>query len=377
MKKIALLSDGWKRFVTYSWTDGITRRIKELGLDACLYQFNTNGNWSHDAKYNSGEYELFYFPDVKNYDGIIFDCSNMTDREQIDRIVEHLKTFDIPVVSISYAVEGFYYVGNDNKKLFRSILDHLHDVHGCKRYVFAGGPDYNYENQMRFEAFQEAMADYGIPLTEDMYMFDDFDFDSGVRYMEDWIKKKKPFPDAFVCANDNIATGMCSAADRHGLKIPDDFIVTGFDNLEKAAYYYPQITTVEHNRGNIGKNAVQILADLWEGKKVEPFSYLFSECIPGESCGCPNNGLVQYRHYIKCQIEWNVTQDREDEEVMVLENQIMECEDIPELCQRFSHYIQNQDCDGVYFIFDQDLLHAQLNTHFPTDGYDRSRLVVG
>ena len=56
MKKIALISDGWKRLVTYSWVDGIMWNAKELGEEICLYQFNTNGNWSHDKKYNDGEY---------------------------------------------------------------------------------------------------------------------------------------------------------------------------------------------------------------------------------------------------------------------------------------------------------------------------------
>lgn len=32
---------------------------KELGEEICLYQFNTNGNWSHDKKYNDGEYKLY------------------------------------------------------------------------------------------------------------------------------------------------------------------------------------------------------------------------------------------------------------------------------------------------------------------------------
>ena len=45
----------------------------------------------------------------------------------------------------------------------------------AKSFVFAGGPPYHYENRMRFEAFKEALSDYGIPLTADMYMFGDFD----------------------------------------------------------------------------------------------------------------------------------------------------------------------------------------------------------
>ena len=50
MKKIALLADGWRRYVTYSWVEGIMEGSKELGLDVCLYFYNTNGTWSANGK---------------------------------------------------------------------------------------------------------------------------------------------------------------------------------------------------------------------------------------------------------------------------------------------------------------------------------------
>ena len=55
MKKIALLADGWRRYVTYSWVEGIMEGSKELGLDVCMYFYNTNGTWSQDPKFNKGE----------------------------------------------------------------------------------------------------------------------------------------------------------------------------------------------------------------------------------------------------------------------------------------------------------------------------------
>lgn len=374
MKKIALLSDGWKRLVTYSWMDGITGRIKELGLDICLDQYNTNGNWSLDEKYNTGEYSLYSLPDLKVYDGIIFDCSNMTDKKQIDRIVQYLKSLSVPVVSISYAVDGFYYVGNDNKALFRNVIDHMVRVHHSKSFAFAGGPIDNYENQMRYEAFEEAMDAYGIKVPKDHIMFGDFDFLTGERYFEEWLQSGKAFPDVFICANDNIAAGLCSAAMRHDYEIPKDFCVTGFDNLDKAAYFKPQITTVEHNRGNIGKTAVQVLVDLWDGKKVPEYSYLYSECIPGESCGCPNSGRIDYRIYIKWMIEASVHKDHNDEEVMILERNLKDCNSFQVLFSSFANYIENLGCDGVYLYADHALLEASIEPDFRTDGYELSRM---
>lgn len=376
MKRIALLSDGWKRMVTYSWMNGIMMKVKELGIDVCLDQFNTNGNWSLDERHNAGEYNLYQLPDLSKYDGIIFDCSNMTDQKQIDRIVNRLKTVSVPVVSISYAVDGFYYVGNDNKRLFRKVLDHMHDCHNCKSYVFAGGPAYNYENRMRYEAFIEAMNDYGIEVNPENILFGDFDFGSGEQYFQEWLDSGKAFPDCFICANDNIAAGLCSAAIKNNFSIPEDFRVTGFDNLDKAAYFLPQIMTVEHNRGNIGKNAVQILLDLWEGKEVPAFTYLYSECIPGESCGCPNSGRVDYRIYIKWQIELAVKRDYNEENIMVLEKKLKDCENYKQIFSKFSDYIENLGCDGLYLVMDERLLEAPIQENFETSGYNMERMKV-
>ena len=59
MKKIALITDGWKRYVTYAWVVGIMEGAKKQDVDISLYTFNTNGNLSHDGKYNEGEYALY------------------------------------------------------------------------------------------------------------------------------------------------------------------------------------------------------------------------------------------------------------------------------------------------------------------------------
>ena len=36
MKKVALLADGWRRLVTYSWVDGIMKGAREAGEEICL-----------------------------------------------------------------------------------------------------------------------------------------------------------------------------------------------------------------------------------------------------------------------------------------------------------------------------------------------------
>ena len=87
----------------------------------------------------------------------------------------------------------------------------------------------------------------------------DYDYETGVNYMREYVHSGSKLPDVFVCANDNIAAGICAEAEQWGYRVPDDFLVTGFDNLDKAAYFRPQITTVFQDREEIGKLCVDVL----------------------------------------------------------------------------------------------------------------------
>lgn len=376
MKKIALISDGWRRLITYAWVDGIMRRIRELGEDITLYQYNCYGNWSRDALNNAGEYNIYNLPDFTTFDGIILDGSNIVDQKQRRNVVKLLKQSGVPVLSLDWYVEGFYYVGADNRKPIRELIEHLYEVHGCRSFAFAGGPEDAFGNLERLAAYCEALEQYGLSIDDNTILCGDYDYETGVRYMQEYGREKKQLPDAFVCANDNIAAGICAEAENWGYRVPDDFLVTGFDNLDKAAYFRPQITTVCQDREDIGARCVDLLRDLWNGEKIDTWNYIQVECIYAESCGCPNNGRVDYREHIRNQIISSVQKDEEDALLVELEAQMARCSDFDHIFEYIIDYFQKLSCDGTYIVVDRKLFIADEDTQFPVVGYDRQDLVV-
>ena len=98
MRKIALITDGWKRFFIYAWPAGILQRIQETKEEINLYIFNSFGNWSRDQKYNSGEYNIFNLPDFKDFDGIILDLNNISSEKVLAEVVYRAKRSGKPVV---------------------------------------------------------------------------------------------------------------------------------------------------------------------------------------------------------------------------------------------------------------------------------------
>lgn len=383
MKKVALISDGWKRLIVYAWVAGIRSYIEQSEEDICLYQFNCHGNWSTDELYNEGEYNIYNLPDLSEYDGVILDCMNIRNDKILKSTIEHIKSANVPVVSIACDIDGFYYVGIDNNGTIETIVEHLYKTHGCRRFIYAGGPRENFENLQRVHAYQNALIRLGIDISENPVWYGDYDFDTGVRYFREYIEKQHSegknelvFPDAFVCANDNIATGLCYCAQSMGYKIPDDFRVTGFDNLDKAMYFEPQITTVSLKREQIGWKCMSVLSDIWNGNNHPENTFIESECIFTESCGCPNSGLLDYREYVKRDIIENVDKLRREEELIRLEVNMAKCSSYEELFLMTTQYFMGLDCDGFGIVVDRRLYEAADEDVFPVTGFERNQLVT-
>ncbi|MCD7708757.1 MAG: GGDEF domain-containing protein [Clostridiales bacterium] len=376
MKKIALISDGWRRLITYAWVDGILNRIRRLGEDIALFQYNSYGNWSKDELHNIGEYNIYNLPKLEEFDGIIFDSSNVIDEDQRSRTIEKLRASGRPVVTIEHDIDGFYYVGANNRMPIVEIVHHLYEEHGCRKFVFAGGPADAYSNKERVKGFRQGLTEVGLDPDEHPVLSGDYDYETGVAYMQKYCDEKLPFPDVFVCANDNIAAGMCAEAENHGYRVPDDFRVTGFDNLDKAMYFRPQITTVWQNRSDIGAMCVETLMRLWDGEKVGSHTFVTAGCIYAESCGCPNTEAVEYREYIRNQIVYGVKKDEDDALLVDLEAEMAKHTDFAEIFNAIVEYFQKLECDGLYIVTDRKLFDADVATVFPQDGYDWDDLVV-
>ncbi len=226
--------DGWKRFFTYAWPAGILQKIHEANEDINLYIFNSSGDWSWDANYNAGEYNIYNLPDFNDFDGIIIDPNNIRYPEIVDEIAEIVRTTKKPAISISNKLPGFYYVGIDNRKSMITIMEHLYSTHGCRRFWFIMGPKSNYENNIRTDALKEFMQSHQLVYKESDFYFESYEYTCGYRgftYLVSRLGEGEKLPDAIVCASDNIAVGVMEAAGKMGYRIPEAFCVTGFDNF--------------------------------------------------------------------------------------------------------------------------------------------------
>ena len=84
-------------------------------------------------------------------------------------------------------------------------------------------------------------------------------------------------PTAVVCVNDRMAIGVLKELREHGIRVPEDTSVTGFDDISYAEFVTPALTTIHIDRGRIarliyenltGRNQVAATESLSPGREI-------------------------------------------------------------------------------------------------------------
>lgn len=385
MKRILLLTDGWKRFVTYAWTIGANRYISENEKDFVLYQLQSWGSWSKNRDFNRGEYSIYDLSNFQKFDGAIVDFTNFSNEDRLNEIIERLKASNIPVVSVGFEAHGFHYVGINGYKATKEIFNHLYDVHHCRKFFFVGGPEDHFDNIQREEGFLDSLKEHDMEFDHSMLSNGDFTEQTGIACADSFYtddeghelnKAKRALPDVFICSNDNIAVGLISELNHHGVSVPEDVLVTGFDDLDKAMYYKPQITTAVLNREGIGYEACRILDELMQGKEISHGTFVDAEVIFTESCGCPNSGRVDYREYLKWQIDDNIFSINLSDKLAEIRADLENTTSIYEFMNEIADTYSEKDLDGVYIVLNNDLITTNAETYLPCGGFSYSDMTV-
>lgn len=376
MKKIALLADGWKRLITYAWIRGINAFNENHSEPIEICHYNCMGNWSNDPVFNQGEYNIFTLPELDRYDGIIIDINTMKDTAQRRHLIEIVKKSGVPAISLGNFVEDLYYVGIDNRRAIRQMMIHLKNEHNCQSFCFVGGPKNSSENLIRAEAFRECIKEWNLDESINTVSYGTFEMNSGNDYFHKYIDEGRTIPDAFICANDNIAAGLMDEAQKNGYSIPHDFAVTGFDNLDKAICFNPQITTVSHKREILAGHCMELFDKIWKGKPVEQCHYIEPEISYTESCGCPFLTSIDYREGARRNIIENEHRRMFEEKRVGLESRLTSARDFKEIFLDAGEYFDQLECDGITLVVDERLLTLGDEREFPVRGYERGRLRV-
>ena len=265
--------------------DGIVDAAKKNGDNVIL--FTSEGFIFHHLKdYSEGEYNVFTLPALENYDGVILDLDSIQNDKIREYLYDNVKNSNVPTVSFNREINGTNQIVYDNERGFEQLVRHLVVDHKVKDFHYISGPFGNRDAKERFDIFKRVLAENDLTIADENVYESDFNFSGGKEIASIYINKEKELPEAFVAANDFMAIGLMEELRNNGIKIPEDVIVTGYDNCEIAAYTSPRLTTVDRGEYASGVLAYERLVENIKGIREGSKDVVYGTPIFAGSCGC-------------------------------------------------------------------------------------------
>jgi LacI family transcriptional regulator len=179
--------------------------------------------------------------------------------------VDALIPADLPCLQIFCAASPLRpTIGVDNDKGSRDVARHLLSINR-QHIVHIAGPHANHDAKERRNGFTAALHELGAAPPE--VIEGDFRETGGARAIYRLIASGATF-DAVFAANDMMALGAMQALRSHGLRVPEDVAVVGFDDIPLARYL--GLSTMRVSAADVGAIALRRLISILHGERNAP-----------------------------------------------------------------------------------------------------------
>ena len=157
--------------------------------------------------------------------------------------------------------ENIPFVSTDDLKSTKMVMDHIFST-GRRQIAFLSGPlNYKYTRQRKKE-YLRSLENVGIePNPNWIVHLPMINFDIAFSAATQLLRSANP-PDAIFTVSDLCAAAVIKAAHQLELNVPDDLVVTGFDNVDISVMTSASITTVNLPRFQLGFIACDFLVEL-------------------------------------------------------------------------------------------------------------------
>ena len=253
---------------------GIERQAAELGYSPLLYLVREPE--SHDV--------VKIIDDLlsRHVDGIIWAVPEIGNNR--DWLEEQFSALPVPAVFHSMEQRpGLSVVCVDNHLGGRLATQHL-IKQGYHKIGHITGPMAWWEARERARGWRDAMSAAGLTgagpiedapdLGRELVVFGSWEAAAGEEGLNQLLERR-PDVEAVFVGNDQMALGALQSARKHGLRIPEDLAIVGFDGIPEAAYFWPPLTTVSQPLYDVGCASVAELTRMIKASRqgdtaVEP-----------------------------------------------------------------------------------------------------------
>ena len=193
-------------------------------------------------------------------------------------------------------LDGIPSVVLDSYQGMREAMAHLIEVHGRRRLAFIRGPQGHRDADERYRAYLDALNEYGLPVVPDLVSPNYKWFDPGGRdMMHRLLDERRVAFDAVVCVNDDLAAQAMEVLQAHGVRVPEDVSVVGFNDTPVCKVVTPPLTSVPWRMYERGQYAAKLMLALLAGESVPAQVLVPARLTVRQSCGCLDPAVAQAR----------------------------------------------------------------------------------
>jgi len=190
-----------------------------------------------------------------------------------EEVYREIYKYNIPfiIVDDSATVERYCVpsVEIDNIKGSYLAVQHLHDA-GAKKLCFASEPLYNKTLRNRFEGFKRAMDEFGYEVSQDQLFIESVEYNKmEMGYSIGAKILLNGSIDAVFASSDNLAVGIMKRFEEHNVRVPDDIIVIGYDDIPLAKLVTPALTSIAQPKYPMGQMGVDLLMSIIKGQDIK------------------------------------------------------------------------------------------------------------
>jgi len=174
-------------------------------------------------------------------------------------VFEVVKQHRLPAISVGsrHGDEAISSVFIDDQRAAMAMTQHL-IAEGHWRIGFINGDANQSSSRLRLAGYRSALLQAGIGIRDNLVFQGEYSYRSGFDGAQYLLNLPEP-PTAILGGNDDIAAGIIACAQRHGLEVPRDISVCGFDDSMLATTVWPEITTIRQPIARMSQAAIELL----------------------------------------------------------------------------------------------------------------------
>lgn len=167
----------------------------------------------------------------------------------------------LPMVQVATGVPhpGAFSVGIDDEAAAFAMTTHLIELGHRRIGLIAGDPNLS-ASELRRRGYRRALEQAGLPHDPVLEQQGYFTWRSGMVAAEALLALPER-PTAIFACNDDMAAAAVATAHRHGLEVPRDLSVCGYDDTSVATMVWPELTTIRQPVGDMARAATRLLVE--------------------------------------------------------------------------------------------------------------------